>query len=72
MTMTLRQLATEIQKLKPGERDKLLKMLKAAQDARKWRGRPDDPFAKIIGIAHAGRNGALEYERDLYGGDQPL
>lgn len=70
--MTLKQLATEIEKLKPGQRDRLLKILEKPAEPRKRRNASDDPLARIIGIAHVGRSGAADYKRDLYGGDQPL
>ncbi len=68
--MTLRQLATEIEKLKPGQRDKLLKML--AKQREHWRGSPDDPFSKFIGKFRGSKSGSLTYKEDLYGGDCPL
>jgi len=70
--MTLRQLATEIEKLKPGQRDKLMKMLEKPRETEHWRGSPDDPFSKFIGKFRGSKSGSLTYKEDLYGGDRPL
>jgi len=70
--MTFRQLTTEIQKLKPKQREKLLRILGQPEQRKHWRGGPDDPFSGIIGIARGRSNGSSEYKKDLYGGNQPL
>jgi len=72
MNMTLKQLATEIEKLKPVQRSRLLKMLDTPEAPKGRRGGPDDPFSKFIGKYRGSKSGSTTYEEDLYGGDQPL
>ena len=70
--MTVRQIAQEIQRLKPQQRARLLKLLDVSSPMPGKRGGPEDPLSKLIGIAKGVKTGSQNYKEDLYGGDQPL
>ena len=70
--MTVRQLASEIEKLKPEQRRKLLRMLRISLPDDAPRGGPNDPLSRLIGMCSGVKDGSARYKEDLYGGDRPL
>lgn len=70
--MTLKQLAQEIDRLKPRERERLLRILTVSTPEDEKRGGSGDPFSRLIGKFTGAQRGSLDFKEDLYGGDRPL
>jgi hypothetical protein len=70
--MTVEKLAAEINKLRPQQRQELLRILGVPSLVGEKRGGPKDPFSKVIGKFSGATSGSRQYKDDLYGGDRPL